>query len=262
MLGKLIKHEYRSTYKLFCAIYGTMAFITLFTIFTTNISLFDNMPFRPLRTISTIAFAIGCFALPIGSIIYIIYRFYKNLFTDEGYLTFTLPVSRMQIIGSKYLVSCSWFAGSLLLLVGSLYLYIKCNSKISNFVDALKMIMDEVLVNAFTDSSNVKIYLCIYAISYVLYVVAFFYLALAFGQLIVPNHKIVGALLAYLVLQLVEQLISLLVMGLFMVFTSYSLKSPTLPSTYYLVYGLILFVMTFVWLFFTNLICTKKLNLS
>ncbi|MDO5521326.1 MAG: hypothetical protein Q4G58_12610 [bacterium] len=262
MLGKLIKHEYRATYKLFCAIYGTIAFITLFTIFTTNVSLFDNMPFRPLRTISTVAFVIGCIALPIGSIIYIVYRFYKNLFTDEGYLTFTLPVSRMQIIGSKYLVSCSWFAGSLLLLFGSILLYIKCNSGLSDLVDGLKEVINELINTAFTDSTHVKLYLCIYAISYVLYVVAFFYLAFAFGQLIIPNHKIVGALLAYLALQLVEQVISLLVMGLFMVFTSYSLKSPTLPGNYYLVYGLILFAMTFLWLFFTNLICTKKLNLA
>ena len=36
------------------------------------------------------------------------YRFYKNLFTDEGYLTFTLPISRAKIFGSKTLNSYLW----------------------------------------------------------------------------------------------------------------------------------------------------------
>lgn len=37
---------------------------------------------------------------PIASIL-ACYRFYKNFFTDEGYLTFTLPVTRRQLLDSK-----------------------------------------------------------------------------------------------------------------------------------------------------------------
>ena len=37
-----------------------------------------------------------------------VYRFYKNLMTDEGYLMFTLPVSRSQLIWSKLIVSMAW----------------------------------------------------------------------------------------------------------------------------------------------------------
>lgn len=34
-----------------------------------------------------------------------LYRFYQNLYTDEGYLTFTLPVRKHEILLSKYLFS-------------------------------------------------------------------------------------------------------------------------------------------------------------
>ena len=36
------------------------------------------------------------------------FRFYKNFFTDEGYLTFTLPVSRRQLLLSKTINTLIW----------------------------------------------------------------------------------------------------------------------------------------------------------
>ena len=47
-----------------------------------------------------------CFvAFAIMSEILMFVRFYKNLFTDEGYLTFTLPVKRSEILNSKLIMS-------------------------------------------------------------------------------------------------------------------------------------------------------------
>ena len=42
------------------------------------------------------------------TLVLMVYRFYKNLMTDEGYLMFTLPVSRSQLIWSKLIVSMAW----------------------------------------------------------------------------------------------------------------------------------------------------------
>jgi len=54
-----------------------------------------------LVTAGVIAIAVCC----VGSVFFLIYRFYKRCFTDEGYLTFTLPVSNHQILLSS-LVNC------------------------------------------------------------------------------------------------------------------------------------------------------------
>ena len=48
---------------------------------------------------------IGIVAFSILSYILLYVRFYKNFFTDEGYLTFTLPVKRSQLLNSK-LITC------------------------------------------------------------------------------------------------------------------------------------------------------------
>ncbi len=44
------------------------------------------------------------FAFITALLVYI--RFYKHLFSDEGYLTFTLPVKRNQILSSKLITGC------------------------------------------------------------------------------------------------------------------------------------------------------------
>lgn len=47
----------------------------------------------------------GLCAFTLTSTVLIFVRFYKNFFTDEGYLTFTLPVRRSQLINSKLIMS-------------------------------------------------------------------------------------------------------------------------------------------------------------
>ena len=49
-----------------------------------------------------------------GSLFFLIFRFYKRCFTDEGYLTFTLPVTSHQILLSSFL---NTIIGELIMLV-------------------------------------------------------------------------------------------------------------------------------------------------
>lgn len=52
-----------------------------------------------------------------GSVFFVIWRFYKSRFTDEGYLTFTLPVNHHQLLLSSFLNS----AFSVLLVVAACF---------------------------------------------------------------------------------------------------------------------------------------------
>ena len=54
-----------------------------------------------LVMVSVIAVAVCC----AGSVFYVIWRFYESRFTDQGYLTFTLPVNNHQILLSSILSS-------------------------------------------------------------------------------------------------------------------------------------------------------------
>ncbi len=52
-------------------------------------------------TIGMVLVVLSIFAFIIFAELLVYVRFYKHLFTDEGYLTFTLPVKRHQILSSK-----------------------------------------------------------------------------------------------------------------------------------------------------------------
>lgn len=72
-----------------------------------------------LLTLFAMLALIVCFIALAGSLvatpILVYIRFYKHLFTDEGYLTFTLPVSRRSLLLSKTLNAIIWTVGQMLL---------------------------------------------------------------------------------------------------------------------------------------------------
>ncbi|MBE6576263.1 MAG: hypothetical protein E7654_08340 [Ruminococcaceae bacterium] len=64
----------------------------------------------------------GMSAFAILSSILVFIRFYRNFFTDEGYLTFTLPVGRHQLLNSKLISGTSLLAATIAVLLPSLLL--------------------------------------------------------------------------------------------------------------------------------------------
>ena len=61
-------------------------------------------------------------AIIIAVSILVIYRFYVSFFTDEGYLTFTLPVGRHQLLNAKLISGTSLLAATVAVLFPSLLL--------------------------------------------------------------------------------------------------------------------------------------------
>ena len=104
MVKKLLKHEfmyYVRTFGLFLPIVlviGVMA--RVFRLFDNGDTINDIMIFS-----SSAMLVISCAALVLMSNVVGIVRFYKNLFTAEGYLSFTLPVTNGEHIFVKLLAS-------------------------------------------------------------------------------------------------------------------------------------------------------------
>ena len=131
MLKKLLKNEFKATSRVYVAIY--LVFTALMTVERLSLFAFGNAQAADgfLETLSMLLMGIvssltvlGVIALCVTPMIYGIYRFYKNMLSDEGYLSFTLPVTVSQHLWSKVIVSCVWTAASVLfgLLVGGLFL--------------------------------------------------------------------------------------------------------------------------------------------
>ena len=110
MLGKLLRYDIKSILRYWWIIAistlgaavlggGAMRFMIEFN------KIEDPSVILSLTYISAfLLFALCIFAIVASFIltyILVFYRFYKNFFTDEGYLTFTLPVSRKKLFLSK-----------------------------------------------------------------------------------------------------------------------------------------------------------------
>ena len=67
---------------------------------------------------------IALFSSPLVTLVLVQYRFYKNLYSDEGYLTFTLPVKRSEILLSKTLNALVWDIFHVLVIVGCVVIYL------------------------------------------------------------------------------------------------------------------------------------------
>lgn len=126
MFAKLLKHEWRATrgiIALLCVIIlisgltigGTMHYLIGVDVANEAMVLSeedDAATFEPMSDFAEVMCVLlimaGFIAIAVcgaGSVFFLIYRFYKSRFTDEGYLTFTLPANHHQLLLSSFLNS-------------------------------------------------------------------------------------------------------------------------------------------------------------
>ena len=135
MFSRLLKHEWKANAGLLgilsLAIFGIGIAATVVLRILVNqegrLDLFGADGF-PLEVMATAAMGMFLFFSIIALSVYIIavqfillYRFYKNKFTDEGYLTFTLPVKTSEIFWSSFVNMLLW-----MLIAGAVVAVIVC----------------------------------------------------------------------------------------------------------------------------------------
>ena len=125
MLGKLFKYEFKNTYKLMFIIYGVMAFVTILGCIAmygdSDPAGTENQLQEIFFTAAMVFYVLGVFALFVVSYVYMCVHFYKTMYSDQGYLTHTLPVGQMSIFNVKLLVSLCWLMLSLIIMFVSIF---------------------------------------------------------------------------------------------------------------------------------------------
>ena len=106
MLSKLLKYDLRALFKYWWIVALSSVCLTFVGGISLKIFLYPTTNANtPLVTVlaffGLIVTVIGLSAFLMATEIFIYVRFYQNLFSDEGYLTFTLPVRRRDILNSK-----------------------------------------------------------------------------------------------------------------------------------------------------------------
>lgn len=123
MLRKLMKYEFRATSRTFLPLYGVLLLVAfLLAVFDQmHESWGESIPWLNTASMITSFVYGGLFiAIMVMTALVTFQRFYHNLFTDEGYLTHTLPVKPHTHVTGKLLVSIVWIVASVAVFLLSL----------------------------------------------------------------------------------------------------------------------------------------------
>ncbi|MBR5619016.1 MAG: hypothetical protein IKW76_04720 [Clostridia bacterium] len=117
MLGKLIKHELKSTAHSMFGVYLAAAI----TFLSATVVLFLNS--HALKVVGAVAMVLITLAVLIITLLCIFSMFNKSLYGAQGYLSFTLPVTGKQLLAAKTIVAEIWTTLSFVF-VGVVYVYL------------------------------------------------------------------------------------------------------------------------------------------
>ena len=212
MLGKLIKHEFRATGRIFLFVYLAVIVIAILNLVVVPWeSIVEHGSYSPdtstllmgiLRTTITTLYVLSIVAAVVVTLVVNIIRFYKNLLGDEGYLMFTLPVSKDSLIISKLVVAFVWnictyviIILSMLILFGRFDLF----EAVGSFFDMAR-----------SQGINVTMWILMIVIAIILYTLGalmMLYSAMSIGPNIIKN-RLGGSILAYIIIYIITQIIS------------------------------------------------------
>ena len=159
-----------------------------------------------LEILSSIALPLvylGFIALGILTVIMIFARYYKNFFSDEGYLTFTLPVKKSELINSKVIMGViSSLATSFVVLVNIIIILV-----IGFFDNIIKPDFWKEFSEFFSEVfKSLGVYTFVYVLEIILVVflanllsTLFLYDCVAIASMLVKKAKVITAIGIYYV---------------------------------------------------------------
>ena len=211
MLGKLFKHEWKDSFLFMLILNGSILILSILGAFFFNsidISEIDyERPFQGLMYGTyMLVYVVGIFVLFIGSTIYFYVRFFKNMYTDQGYLMHTLPVTEHELIFSKLSVAMIWKIISAIVVTFGLELIAYSISK--DIIPALREIKEEILRLGVEPVrlSLIIILSLLLALGYALYTYLLGYASVSIGQFAVKN-KVIASVGAFLGIRLIVRFI-------------------------------------------------------
>ncbi len=195
MLGKLLKHDYRSSVFYFLLIYGVLLGIAVVARISLAMVDLDYAAFHDdvlsvMTAVGAVAlYLISCGAAMVLTFLLIAMRFYKNLMGNEGYLSFTLPVTTGNHLASKLISGITWLvAGYVMIALSGLIMTAGTGLWSPSFFNFVKKVLDAL---EFYNPLIAVLYI-LEGIAGVLQSVLLIYFSICVGQL-AGKHRVLAA---------------------------------------------------------------------
>ena len=211
MLGKLLKHEFKDTGKVLLPLDLLLIGVTLLGMIVLGLKVFDHDGMAPVAAAMLIFYILGIIALFIVTYVFLMIRFFRSMYSSEGYLTHTLPVNPLATLNTKLIVSLFWAFLTLILSIGSV---------VSLILTAVRTYGEEISwgdlwpafekVTGFTAPEMLG-WIMLFSFLTCLSGLLMIYCSISIGQLF-NKHKVLAAIISYVVIYIVMQIVSTITM--------------------------------------------------
>lgn len=280
MLKKLLKYDWKSVSGLLLILHGILLAYTLigrigiaFGLSKYGDTLTGSVTeaYGIVSGIYILIYVFFILAITVVTGVYLAARFHKNLFSDEGYLTHTLPVSPAKIMWSKILVSWAWIVIDAVFVVASIMMLVLFKQTFEPFKNVMCEFFS-ILAGVYGMQNQVLMILLILTVlaqffgCYTMLVL----FSMCLGSLF-KTHKILGAVVSFFGINIILSIVSTIIMFAVPGWSSTGSVSVTAAANGGFIGGEnSIFLFTFVWnlalavVFFlgSRYILSRKLNLE
>ena len=271
MLKKLFVHEWKETWRLVTIMNLIVVGLTLIGAFFLNNETWNSMDKNEFIAVTVVVymmfFIASIAALSMVVTFYFFIRFYKNLYTDQGYLMHTLPVTSAQLIWSKTFVAVIWMLISVLVMIGAIFSLVMAAVPGAEFAEIWKELRDAFAMMDF--DGRVVLIVILYIVALLagqLSSVFMGYASISIGQTF-KKQKVLGAIGVYIgIYMLIQTISSYATMFISLAMDPYVIESSMEDMNFIIVFLLILILMSVLlcagFYFITHHIMKNKLNLE
>ena len=222
MLGKLFKYEFKNTAKVMLAIYGVLVFTTLLVSIGSSMKAMQGVNLTDVPPVvelffaaSVLMYVLSIFALFTVSYVYLCIHFYKTMYSDQGYLTHTLPVKPVTLFNVKLVTSLVWMILTAVLFALSIFAFLIGASRGEIFSSEVAGRMAEIIKYEFVPIFGMTFgqFLLFIILSFIISCLSYLlmiFASISIGQLF-TGHKIAGSFAAGVVIYMVQQVIATIV---------------------------------------------------
>ena len=223
MFAKLLKHEFRSTWKTL-GIFSIAALCLSIpgSFFLRVINHFSSQPdASPAVLLATGSLSMLLVFVFLALVVYVagteitlLARFYKSRFTDEGYLTFTLPVRSSSIFLSSYVNMLLWTGIASVIAILSALIILLFGTATEGLINTEVFKFIEMIVDSFTDLSSLlddPLYLPLIPVQILvsfLYAPLMCMVCLTLGAVWAKKHKILASFGVYYLISIITSTFS------------------------------------------------------